>query len=243
MNSKFTAIALIILIITVNLYSANDPLNITSLRDEIKKEAQKEFESVMDIFSSGLNSGIYAAVSGKVLSVGIQANIIPIKDEGLLRDADISSLILPFLYAGARIPGFGINLFARGAAFPYKDKTTTIIGLGGGWEPDLLPVIMTKLIIQYHFLKDFPYIEGNSFGMTMLMAITIIPLIHPFISFGLNNSTFAAPGVQVLDETESFTMNENKVQAGVGVHFLNFITLEAGFMPAFTGSLSLGLSF
>lgn len=234
---------LIILFLVLPLFAEKDPLNIQALKSEIKKEAEKSFEPVIDIMSTGLNTGIYAPVSGKIISAGIQANVIIVKKEGLLKDADIPVVLFPFAFIGLRAPVFGVNIFARGMVFPYQDKTIKIIGIGGGWEPDFIPIFTTKLIIQYHFLKNFPFIEGNSFGGTMIVAFDKIPFICPFVIFGLNNTSLATPDIQVLDETINFSMNKTKFQLGAGIKLLNIITLEAGIIPVWTGSISLGLSF
>ncbi len=240
---ELTINVLIILFLVLPLFAEKDPLNIQALKSEIKKEAKKSFEPVIDLMSTGLNAGIYAPVSGKIISAGIQANVVIVKKEGLLKDVDIPVILFPFAFIGLRIPGFGVNIFARGMVFPYQEKTIKIIGIGGGWEPDFIPLFTTKLIIQYHFIKDFPFIEGNSFGGTIITVFDKIPLICPFITFGLNNTSLATPDIQVLNETINFSMNKTKFQLGAGIKLLNIITLEAGIIPVWTGSISLGLSF
>lgn len=241
------AIILLLCVLTINLYGDKDPLNIQELALKTKADAQKEFEYVIDLFSSGLNSGIYAPVSGKVFSIGVQANMVPVMEEGILKNADVPVLPLPFVYAGLRIPGFGINIFARGIAYPYQKKTVKIVGIGGGWEPGLIPLFSTKLIIHYHYLKDFPFLKGNTFGGTIITAFDKIPLLNvvlvPYAAFGMNNTAFSTPKVNVLNETSDFSMNKTKFQFSAGAQLFKFITLEAGIVPTFSGSVSLGLSF
>ena len=202
---KKTGILFLILIsFATYSFSESDPVNIKQLQSYLKNDAKAEFEPVIDLLSTGLNNGIFAPVSGHIISFGIQANIVPIKQKGILKNANLSSLIVPFAYAGIRIPRFGINIFARGMTLSYKNKNLKIIGLGGGWEPDFIPLINTKLIVHYHTLKNFPYLEGKSLGGTIIASLSTIPLITPFCTLGFNNTDLSTPKIKVLDETVDF---------------------------------------
>ncbi|MDD5066952.1 MAG: hypothetical protein PHF84_07880 [bacterium] len=238
-------IALILSLIFLSSLSLNaeDPLSLEQIETMIKAEAEKQVAPVLDLFTSGLNSGIYAPVSGKILSFGIQFNAVSIKNEGVLKDIDLSVLPLPFAYLGIRIPAFGINAFFRGIGFPYEGKTMKIIGFGAGWEPTFIPVISIKMLIHYHMLRDFPFIDVNSIGGTIIGALTAIPLVTPYATLGLNNTSLTTKGLKAMGTSEEFTMDNTAFLLGVGLKLLKVVTAEVQFIPAMTYSLSLGLSF
>ncbi len=222
---------------------AADPLSLEKIKTQIKAEAEKQFDPVLDMFATGLNSGIFAPVSGTIFSIGIQANIIPIPNTGLLTNASISSIAFPFAYAGVKIPVFNINLFIRGMYFPYKGNSVKIIGFGGGWEPDFIPMINLKMIIHYHTIKEYPFIDGNSIGGTIFASFTKIPLITPFGLLGLNNTTLKTPAIKAFNETVEFSKDKTSFQLGLGIKLLKLVTLEADLIPIINYSVSLGLSF
>ena len=237
---RLSILIVAILIFATAMY-AGDPLNVTEIENLAKKEAEKQFEPVIDLFGSALNTGIYAPVSGKLLTIGLQGNFVPIKKEGILSDADVSVVLLPFLYAGVRIPGIGIDLLARGVAVPISGKTAKVLGFGAGWEPSLVPIINTKLILTYHTINDFPYLSVKSFGGNIIAAFTKLPFVTPFATFGFNSTTIETE-VSVLNETAKFSMSKSKFQMSVGAKLL-FVVLEAGIVPANTISVSAGISF
>lgn len=241
---RLSIFIIIIIFIASSSYAGywNDPLKIMNITNYRKDRAKKEIKPVIDALGTGLNSGIFAPVSGKILSFGIQANIvIPnlYNKEELLKEAPV--IPFPFVYAGVRIPGFGINLFARGGIFPFfKGKTMWIVGVGGGLERKFIPLLSTKLIIQYHRMENFPYINATSWGGTIIASFTKIPLITPFAFIGLNNTE-----IKISDEIkiEDKIYDETNFQVGGGIKLFKVVTLEVNFLPMISSSVSLGFSF
>ncbi len=243
---KKILINIFILIFAMSASYAGDPLNIEDISDKVKSEAEEQIAPVIDIMSACLNAGIFSSVCGNFFSFGVQVNASQLKKEGLLEDVDLPGIGLPFAYIGGRIPGIGfkyINIFARGMVFPYKGKKVKIIGMGVGWEPGFVPLISFKLIIQYHFLQDFPYIEVNSLGGTIFGSLSFIPLITPFAFIGLNNTGISTPGIKILNETVDFSSDKIIFHLGAGLNLFKILTLEIGFLPVISGSLGVGFSF
>lgn len=228
-------------LITLPLMAGEDPLNLGGITNLVKTEAEKEIAPVVDMFANGVNTGIYAPLSGKIVAVGVQCNYVPVKKEGLLTDVTISGVPILFLYGGIRVPGIGINLFARGGLLPVWGETIKYYGIGGGWEPDLIPMISTKLIIAYHAIKDFPLLSANSIGGNIIASFTKIPFVKPFMTLGFNRTTIDTE-VSASDETAKFSVSSSEFQMTIGAKLFMF-TLEFGIVPANTISVSAGFSF
>ena len=146
---------------------AEDIFNISGLNNQAQSYVEEQLQPVVKTIAGGLNTGLYAPVSGKVIAFGIQANVVSLPTEGvfstLTNSSDYSYLPVPFAYVGARIPFVGINVMARGLIIPIDaDKKPTVIGFGIGWEPDLLPILSTKVMIDYHLMSNFPMLPSIS---------------------------------------------------------------------------------
>jgi len=238
---RLIVLSVCLLLITFPLIADDDPLNLGEITNLIKSEAEKKITPVVEMFGNGVNTGIYAPLSGKIVAVGVQCNYVPVKKEGLLADVTVSGVPLLFVYGGIRVPGIGINLFARGGALPVWGKTIKYYGIGGGWEPDLIPLLNTKLIISYHAVKDFPLLSASSIGGNIIAAFTKIPFVKPFATLGFNRTTIDTE-VSAAGETAKFSVSSSEFQMTIGAKLFMF-TLEFGIVPANTISVSAGLSF
>ncbi len=239
----FMVCALFFSVITVH---ADDVLNISALSEQVKENAEKAFAPVIKLMAGGLNAGLYAPVSGKVAAVGLQGNIVTIPKEGLiLKDVeDINYLPMPFVYAGVRIPFIGINVLARGLIIPISnvDKYPTIIGLGIGWEPDLIPLFSTKVMLTYHWISNFPLLPTiYSLYPNITLAFSKIPFVTPYANVGLSYTKLVTD-IKLPGESENFGMNEVYMHAGIGVKVF-FVTVELDISPVTTYSISAGFSF
>lgn len=239
---KLTIIlSIIFLMLSLNNVKADDQLNLTAIQNQVKAEAEKGLEPVLELFSSGFNTGLYAPLSGKIVSLGLQANIVPIKNEGVLTNANWSIVPFPFLYGGVRVPVIGICGLIRFSGFKAGDSWFKVIGLGAGWEPNLIPLINTKLLITYHSMTGFPHISNlYSIGAHIIGSFTKIPFVTPFAVIGLNNTKLQTD--LTLLNGEEFGFSRTKFECSLGVKLL-FITAEFALVPANTVSISLGFSF
>ncbi len=237
---KIIVVTLSLMLIATSLF-AEDPFKIMTLANKAKDYAENQLEPVVDVIGSGLNTGLYAPLSGKLLAVGLQANIVPMKNEGVLTNVNTPSVFpLGFLYAGLRIPVIGIDALARGLAIPYSGKTLYIYGGGIGWEPDLVPFISTRVLLTYHKIENIPYIPSvSSFGANIVGAFTKIPFFTPFLTLGFNSTTL---NTDLLIGTEKLSVNRSLFQMNIGFK-LFFVTAEVGIIPANTISISAGFSF
>lgn len=240
---KKLIVFIFVFLLALNLRAAVESLNVNQIAGEGQSEAESQFEPVLKVIDSGLNSGIFAPLSSKVFSFGIQSDLVSVGNDGVLQNATVKYVDEPFIYAGLRIPGIGVDVFARGIIFTFQGQTTTIYGFGAGYEPAILSIIDTKIVLQYHGIKNLFGIQGNSVGGTAIADLNLIPLITPFITLGLNNISLTAPGVHVFDSTADFSMSKVFFQGGFGVKFLKILIVEMDYLPMPTYSISIGYSF
>jgi hypothetical protein len=221
----------------------NDPFTLEKLSSLTADEAKKEIEPLIDGIGSGLNSGFYSPVQGKIFSIGLQANVVQLrlKDQGILKQTSLPALPLPFLYAGMRIPSFKINLFIRASLMPYNETSTMkILGLGGGWESNFLPTINTKFLIHYHMANDFPFMNSTSLGGSVIATYTKLPVVSPYTIIGLNNTEIKINNLKI--ENRDFSHNKSNLLFGLGIKVFNYLTLEANLAPILSSSISIGFS-
>jgi len=228
-------------VLTLNIFADEDPLAFQTIKNMAKDYAEKELSPAVDLFSGVFNTGFYAPVSGKIVSLGIQLNIVPIPKEGIFENVDQKVLAAPFLYGGVRVPVIGVFGLARAAFFPAGEKIFQIWGLGAGWEPNLIPLLNTKVLLSYHFIKNFPYIAKlSSWGGDIIVSFTKIPFVTPFSVLGFNRTTLQ-PDVAIIIG-EKIEVSATNFYFSLGLKIM-FITAEVAIVPSNTYSISAGFSF
>ncbi len=231
--------------VNINMYG-DDIFNIEDIENEVKEEAENQLTPVVKYFSAGFNGGLFASSSGKLFSVGLQANVVKVPDEGVLADASTvgSYIPIPYAYAGVRIPFIGISGMARGLIIPLEDvdKYPTVIGLGIGWETSLIPLINSKIMITYHWIANFPYLDSlSSLYPNITFSFTKIPFITPYLNAGLSYNKIVT-SITLPGDSEKFGFSKVYMNMAIGVKIF-FFNLEMGMMPLPSYSISAGFSF
>ena len=120
----------------------------------ITNDATKgELASVLDMFSTGVNSGLATAtVPPRIFNAGFQANFAMNKDDSLQKLGDSSNYFFPVLYANLRLGDF--LFFGRGFAINQRGANFWYAGGGMGYIVSdyklLFPQI--RLLGAYHIL-------------------------------------------------------------------------------------------
>ncbi len=145
-------------------------------------QANGQFESLLDMFSTGVNSGLaVATINDGTLSVGFQANLAVNPEDGVLANpANKDNYFFPIFYASLCIDDF--IFFGRGLMIDQKDIKFSYFGGGLGYivaaQKPLFPQI--RILGAYHYM-DAP---DAFFNLATLTANVIadytlpIPLIN-----------------------------------------------------------------
>ena len=145
-------------------------------------EANGQFEGLLDMFSTGLNSGLaVATINDGTLSLGFQTSLAVNPEEGILNNAgNEDNYIFPLFYASLCIDDFII--FGRGLLVDQKDIKFSYFGGGIGYiiaqQKVFFPQV--RIIGAYHYMdaKDAFFsvstLTGNIIGDYKLP----IPLVN-----------------------------------------------------------------
>ena len=113
------------------------------------------YDSLLDMFSTGMNSGLATAtIPGRIFSAGLQANFAMNDGGGVLENAgNKDNYVFPLLFANLHLGDFLI--FARGLAVNQKGADFWYVGGGLGYIVSdyklLFPQI--RLLGAYHMLN------------------------------------------------------------------------------------------
>ncbi|MBN1897343.1 MAG: hypothetical protein JW827_01080 [Spirochaetes bacterium] len=238
---KISVVIIMVVFFLSFLRAGEDILNLTRIENQSKDFAREQMEGVLELFASILNTGLFAPLCGDPFSLGIQGNFAPVKKKGVLSDASLSLLSIPFVYAGMKFSVAGpIRLMARGFVLPLKGKSIQAFGLGAGWENEFAPSFITTVLLSYHQVQHFPYLSINSLGGNIMASLHNSYMIVPFLSLGYNY-TVLDTDIQI-SAGEKFFMEGSKFQMSLGLKLV-FLVLEAGLVPTNTISMSAGFSF
>jgi hypothetical protein len=214
-------------------------------------QPQSYYEPLLDLFSTGVNSGLATAtIPGKIFTVGLQANIaINSKDEALGALSNTDNYFFPTLYANLHISDFLI--FGRGFGMKQHGSTTWYAGGGLGYIVSDYKLFFPQIRIlgAFHILNNSGDLNSN-FKVTTATVnavadykIPILPL-HALANIAYERNMFSADWSIGSSLKGDFGVNRVRFSLGAqaSIWILN-ISYEYTILPNANHNLGLSVGF
>jgi hypothetical protein len=235
---------IIILLLTVfvaassfaELYDPNE------LQNYSKSKAEEEFKPFAQVMAQALNGGLGDVMNVGTVKIGAEMVVIPFEKEGLLSQASVSFLPMPYVYGGVNL--FGVTLFGRGMILPVESggNYPVLWGLGAGYEFSFTPLFTVLPAITYHRIEGLDQIDVNSLGGQIQARVNLM-MLTLFANVGVSYTDYATEleygGVgsgQTLEYTTTL------LQTSVGLKLAMFF-VEVGFTPEMAYSFGASIGF
>lgn len=216
-------------------------------------QANGYFEPLVDMFATGVNSGLAAAtIPGKFLSVGFQANLAVNPEEDILAQAQNSdNYIFPIFFATLRIDDFLI--FGRGLVVNQKGLDFWYAGGGIGYiVADYKPLFpQIRILGAYHILDsgNDAYFKVATATVNVIGDYKLpIPLfdLHILGNLAYERNMLTTDWKNVISQPEKdFGVNRVRASVGVQVSFLAFLnaSYEYTILPSPNHNFGISASF
>ncbi|HCL55865.1 MAG TPA: hypothetical protein DHW82_02520 [Spirochaetia bacterium] len=217
-----------------------DLFDLGGFTTKTKAQADQEFERLGDLLSQTLNSGLGDAMNIGFVKGGVEMVVVPFKKEGVLSNAPVSVLPMPYLYGGVSL--FGITPFARVMPLVFlkqNGKTPMFIGGGLGYEIDFTPLFTLMPSATYHTILNFDDLKVSSMAFHLQARVNLL-LVTAFANAGYSINKYKTE-INLLDATK-FEYSKNMLHASIGAKVL-FLYAELGILPSVSYTVGVSIGF
>jgi len=202
-------------------------------------------EPLLDLFSTGVNSGLATAtIPGKIFTVGLQANIALNNGEGVLSQAgNKNNYFFPILYANLHISDFLI--FGRGFAMKQHGLSSWYVGGGLGYIVSDYKLFFPQIRIlgAFNILNNS---GSDSFKVTTATVnavadykIPILPL-HILANIAYERNMFSSDWSSFTNK--DFGVNRIRFSVGANVSLIGLLGVNLEYTIIPNSNFNLGVS-
>jgi len=211
--------------------------------------AKGDLEPLLDLFATGVNSGLATAtIPGKIFSAGIQANIaINSKEKALSDVSNTDNYFFPTLYANLHISDFLI--FGRGFAMKQHGLSSWYAGGGLGYIVSNYKLFFPQIRIlgAFHYLNNS---GSDNFKVTTATVnavadykIPILPL-HALANIAYERNMLSSDWSIGSSLKGDFGVNRVRFSLGAQASIAILkISYEFTILPNVNHNLGLGIGF
>lgn len=218
--------------------SAGSFYNLDALASMTKSQADAQFAELSETLATALNGGFGDVMNIGLFKVGVEGVFVPFEKTGVLENAPIGVLPIPYLYGGVSL--FGITPFARLTMLPVKTggKYPYLFGLGLGYEIDATPLFTLMPSVVYQRSANFDKLDLYSISGHVQARINLL-FITPYANLGLSYNKF---NTDILVAGEDFSYSKTLFHTALGLKVLFFFA-EVGFTPKMSYTLGASIGF